>query len=151
MNKIIDKYYKSTEKILYSYKMLKVSIDNLESEIVELKKESGMGAINYDTQKTSPTFKINKNTEDQAIKNITEIDLKEKLIEVTTNKISRIERALDALNDKEKTIVEMRYFEGKQWFEIAYKIQYSERHCKRIRSNTIKKLAIGIYGERAVA
>lgn len=67
--------YKKTEWMLYNYKMLKVSIENLKSEVEELKMDTvSTGAIRYDKEKTSPTYNIVCTTEEEAIRNIERIE-----------------------------------------------------------------------------
>ncbi|WP_427340634.1 sigma factor-like helix-turn-helix DNA-binding protein [Caloranaerobacter sp. DY30410] len=150
MSEVKEKYYRATEKLLYNYKMLKVSIENMKAEIEELKKESGITGINYEGEKTSETHKITQPTEEQSLRNITQEYLLRKRIEITQNKIDRIDRALEGLNETERKIVVMRYIEGMQWFKIAYEVNYNERWCKELRKRAIEKLAIGIYGYTAL-
>lgn len=150
MSEIKEKYYRATEKLLYNYKMLKVSIENMKAEIEELKKESGITGIDYKKEKTSETYKITQPTEEQSLRNITQEYLLRKRIEITQSKIDKIDRAINKLNEREKEIIKMFYIDGKQWYEIAFAVKYSERHCKRIRQQAIKKIAVGIYGEDAL-
>lgn len=141
--------YKRTEELLNNYKMLKISIDNMKQEIEEIKKEgdTGVGSIEYDKEKVSPTFKITSQVEDIAIRNIEKVERLQRRIEVTESKIQRIDNAIHGLNDIEMEVVQLKYIEGLKWWQVAYKIRYSERHCKRVRTDAIKKLAIGIFGE----
>ncbi|KNF06988.1 DNA-directed RNA polymerase specialized sigma subunit, sigma24 [Gottschalkia purinilytica] len=147
---IKDSYYKSTEKLLYNYNMLKVSIENMNAEIRELESESGVTSIDYESEKIAPTNKIGNPTEEVAIKNITSIDLLKKRIEKTQDKIDKMDRAIEKLSESEKQIITMRYIDGKQWFEIAYEANYNERWCKELRKRAIKKLTIGVYGYTAL-
>ncbi|MCT4507925.1 MAG: hypothetical protein N4A48_04065 [Tepidibacter sp.] len=139
--------YKKTEWMLYNYKMLKVSVENLKSEIQELNMDTtGTGAIRYDKEKTSPTYSIVCTTEEEAIANIEKINRLEKQIMKTQNKIDKIDRALDALNEDEKRIIKLRYIEGLQWWQVAGMAKYSERWCKEKRKISIEKLSLGIFG-----
>ncbi|CAH2213504.1 hypothetical protein [Tepidibacter aestuarii] len=73
--------YKKTEWMLYNYKMLKVSVENLKSEIQELKMDTvGTGAIRYDKEKSSPKYNIVCTTEEEAINNIERINKLEKQV-----------------------------------------------------------------------
>ena len=147
---IKNSYYKSTESLLYNYNMLKVSIENMKLEIEETEKNDGITGIKYDGVQTSPTFKFSSQTEDTSIRNIETIDLLKNRIEITENKIERVDNAIEALNGAEKDVIIKRYLEGKQWWQIAYEVKYSERHCRRIRSEAICKLAVGLYGEEVI-
>lgn len=147
---IKDKYYKSTESLLYNYNMLKVSIENMKIEIEEVREEDGMTAIEYSTEKTSPTFKITSQTEDTAIKNIEYADLLKRRIELTQNKITRLDNAIEVLPETEKEIIVKYYIEGKEWWKVAGEVHCNERWCRELRKRAINKISVGIYGYTAV-
>lgn len=144
--KIKKKYYKRIERLLYNYNMLRINIQIADKQLENLKEEDGMHAINYDKGKISNTFKVNCPTEETAIKNIEKetliVEKREKLI----SKLETLQLLISGLSDIERKIIDMYYIEGKQWWQIAYEVKYSERHCRRIRSDAIGKLAVGLYG-----
>jgi len=148
--KIKSQYYKETEYLLYNYKMFEISIKNMEREIEHLKKEDGTTAIEYDGVKTSPTYKFSSMTEDTALSITERIDYLEHSIRRIRNKLESIDKAISGLTDVEQDIIKGRYINGHQWYVIAYKARYSERHCKRIRTNAIIKIAIGLYGDKVI-
>ena len=148
--KIKDKYYKSVEKLLYNYNMLKINIEILSHQLEELKKEEGMKGIDYDDVKISKTNKFHSQTEEMAINNIGLEELINKKKEELQSKLDMLDRLTEGLNDIERDIIRMYYIEGKQWWQIAYEAKYSERHCRRIRSEAICKLAVGLYGEEVI-
>lgn len=148
--KIKDKYYKSVEKLLYNYNMLKINIEITDKQLEELKHEDGMAGVSYDGEKICKTYKFHSKTEDTAIRNIGVEELLKKRKEKLQNKIDIIDRLLKGLNDIERTIIEMHYIKGKQWWQIAYEVKYSERHCRRIKSDAIYKLVVGLYGEEVI-
>lgn len=142
-------YYKATENFLYNYNSLKASIQNMKQEIKEIDHHS-ISAINYEKEPTSETHKFYSDTEEKAIR---AIERKEQLklnILITESKLKRIDRAIDALNDNEKQVIYERYIKGRQWWEVAYKVKYNERWCKELRRRAINKIAIGLYGEKAM-
>lgn len=147
--KIKDKYYKNIERLLYNYNMLKINIEIADKQLEELKEEDGMTGLSYDGIQTSATNKISSMTEATAERNITAEELlikrKNRLIE----KLNMLDKLLEGLNEAEHEVIDMYYIKGMQWWQIAYKIRYSERHCRRIRTEAIKKLAIGLHGEEA--
>jgi len=65
--KVKSKYYKETEYLLYSYKMFKISIENMKEEIEYLESEDGMTGISYDGISTSPTHKFSSITENTVL------------------------------------------------------------------------------------
>ncbi|WFD08728.1 hypothetical protein [Tepidibacter hydrothermalis] len=143
--------YKKTEWMLYNYKMLKVSVENLKSEIQELKMDTvGTGAIRYDKEKSSPTYNIVCTTEEEAISNIERINRLENQIMKIQNKINKVDRGLSALNEKERTIIESRYITGLQWWQVASIVKYNERWCREKRKVAIGKLSLGLFGDTSV-
>lgn len=148
--KIKEKYYKETEYLLYNYNMFRISIENMKKEIEFIKDEDGMSGISYNSMFTSPTNKINSITEDVALSNSEKVHFLEHNIKRVENKITRIDKALEGLTDIEERIITGKYIEGKQWYVVAYSVRYSERHCKRIRTDAIVKIAIGMNGDKVV-
>lgn len=148
--KVKDKYYKSVEKLLYNYNMLKINIEITDKQLEELKHEDGVTTIDYDGVSVSDTNKFHSQTENTAMRNIGVEELLEKRKEKLQNKIDIIDKLLEGLNDVEIRIIEMYYIKGKQLWQIAYEVKYSERHCRRIRAEAICKLAVGLYGEEVL-
>ncbi len=140
-------YYKATEKYLYNYKSLKANIENMKTQIKELDYSSVKGA-NYD-------YIDNGGYKKSAVEStVLYIDkkrsnLERKIIELKS-KLERIDKSIEALNEVEQFIIKERYFEGKQWWKIAYKLRYSERWCKELRSRAVEKISIGLWGEDAL-
>lgn len=140
-------YYKETEYLLYNYKMFQINIENMESEIEYLRKEGdGMIGIIYEGINTSPTYKTNSMTEDVALSNSEKIHFLEHNIERNRRQLEKIDRVMNGLSEVERLILQERYIEGKQWWQVAHKVGYSESHSKGIRKKAIDKLIVGIYG-----
>lgn len=150
MIQVKDKYYRMAEKCLKSYNLIKAHIGNLEEELKVIELEDGVGAIDYSREKTGETFKINKLVEEVAVKKMDRKDLVLKQIELYTNKINKIDNALKSLEEIEGRILIDKYFIHFQWWEVAYKVHISERHCKRRRSIAINKLAFIFYGKESL-
>lgn len=148
--KIKDKYYKSVEKLLYNYNMLKINIEITDKQLEELKYEDGITGISYDGEKICKTYKFHSKTEDTAIRNIEVEELLKKRKEKLQSKLDILDKLTEGLNEVEREIIRMYYIEGKQWWQIAYEVKYSERHCRRIRAEAICKLAVGLYGEEVL-
>lgn len=148
--KIQDKYYREIERLLYNYNMLKINIEIADKQLEELREEDGLTGIDYNGIQTSETYKITSQTEDAAVRNITAEELIIKRKEKLQNKLEMLDMLLDGLNDTERKIIELFYMEGKQWWQIAYEVKYSESHSRAIRREAIKKLALGMFGEQAI-
>lgn len=145
--KIEEKYYKATESLLYNYQMYKISIDNIEKEIEYLKEEDGSKGLAYDGITTGKTNKTTSITEDTALGVMEKIEYLERIIERNKRKVESVDRALDGLARNERIVVMQKYILGKQWWQVGAEACFSERHCKRIRSEAIRKMVVGIYGE----
>lgn len=141
-------YYKDTEYMLYNYKMMKISIENMRNEIEYLNQNDGMAGISYDGISTSPTNECKSATENIALSNMEKMHYLERMIQRATLKIESIDRALEGLDKTERAVIEEKYINNKQWRQVAYKVGYGERHCKRLRTEAIKKMALGIFRER---
>ena len=148
--KVKSKYYKETEYLLYSYKMFKISIENMKEEIEYLESEDGMTGISYDGISTSPTHKFSSITENTVLSTSEKIHYLEHSIRRIESRLEGVDRALEGLTDIERQVIEERYIEGLQWWQVGYKAKYSERHCKRIRTNAIEKIVIGLNGDKAI-
>ena len=141
----MDKYAK-VEKLLSNYKMYKISIENLEIEIEYIKEEDGLKGIDFEGISTSPTNVTSDITSDTVLSKMEKVHYLERTIERNQKDIESVDRALDGLEGIEKTVVVERYINARQWWQVASVAKYSERHCKRIRTEAINKLAVGIFG-----
>lgn len=140
-------YYKATEKYLYNYNFLKVYKDNMKKEIdnmdynpiksmdLEYKGSSGYKGSTVESKVISIDEKKRELKKD---------------IENLETKLTRIDKAIEILNDKERHIITKRYFESKQWWEIGTELKYNERHCRRIRNEAIDKISVALFGEDAM-
>ena len=139
--------YKKVEKLLSKYKMLNINIENMKAEIEFLKNEDGQKGLNYDAISTSPTNEFKSATENTALANVEKAFYLERQIQKATLEIESVDRALEGLTHTERIVMVEKYIENKQWWQVASKACYSERHCKRIRMEAINRMIIGMYGE----
>lgn len=144
--KIDKELYKKVEWMLYNYKALNESIGDIQLEIEELKIDTdGVRGISYDMEKTSPTYKITSITEDAAIRKIERIEKLEKQIAKNKIKIQKIDRALKSLDEVERKIVEGKYIERLQWWQIEELVKYSVRWCREKKDRAIGKIAAKLF------
>ena len=139
--------YESIENLLYNYRMLKINIEIADNQLEELKDEDGMTGISYDGISTSSTNLTSNPTLNVAERNITKEELILKRKEKLEIKLNTLDRLIDGLSEIEKQIIIKKYIDGLQWWQVGYSVKYSERHCKRIRTDAINKLVVGLYGE----
>jgi len=66
--------------------------------------------------------------------------------------LERIERTTSLLAPAEKTIIEMRYFGSRPetWNNIAWKVGYTERQCRRLHVKALRFSAVSMFGLDAV-
>jgi hypothetical protein len=150
--KVLENYYKSTEALLYNYNSFRLSILSMKEELDFMKDnhKDGVGAMSYDGIRTSKTYRISNILGDVAIDNALSEQELTRRIHSTQKKISRIDRAIKELTSLEKKIIEERYFRSQPWYCIAYDIKVSERHCKRLKSFALNKIAVSLYGDIAI-
>src|SRR5699024_7156157 len=98
-------YYKETEYLLYNYKMLEISIENIKKEIELLEEESGVGGINYEGVSTSSTNKFHSVTENTALAISEEVSFREHEIRRIKERLDSVDRAIEGLTDIERDIV----------------------------------------------
>lgn len=55
--------------------------------------------------------------------------------------IRRIEKAIEKLPAREALLIRLRYIENKNWYEIAYEMNYSWRQVHNIHAEALKMLA----------
>jgi hypothetical protein len=150
MIKIKDKYYKRLEQDLYNYKYLKLSIDNIKQDIEEYERADGVGAIDFDRIQISSTNAFSSIVENATISNMEKLDFLEHCMNKADSVIKKIDKAMELLEVTEYSIVTSYYIDNLQWFEVGYKVHMSERGCRYVRSEALRKMAISIYGETAV-
>ena len=56
-------------------------------------------------------------------------------------KISEIENTIENLEAKERVLMRYRYIDNLKMFQIAERMNYSERHLNRVHSEVLKRIA----------
>lgn len=56
-------------------------------------------------------------------------------------KISQIENTIEKLEAKERVLMRYRYIDNLKMFQIAERMNYSERHLNRVHSEVLKRIA----------
>lgn len=148
--KVHDKYYRSTESLLYNYNGLKLKIQSLNEDLDEIKKNNGMAGISYDGIQTSETHKVAKMVEELALTNVEFEEILETKVRRMNNCVKNIDRAIDQLPETEATIIREKYLNSQPWYKVAYQAHVSERHCRRIRGDAVAKIAVCLHGDIAI-
>lgn len=133
--------YKKTDGVLFNYKTIKAEIFNLDLEIEELKEEYvGVSGISYE-ERTGKTNAFNSATENEVMKKEKEITrlLKEK--KSKERLISKIDNALETLEEEEKEIIKLRCIERKSWKIVGMITNRDGDYCGKIKRATVNKLS----------
>lgn len=133
--------YKKTDGVLFNYKTIKAEIGNLELEIEELKAEcDGVKGMTYE-ERTAPTNAFNSSVENEILKKEKEIN---KLLREKRSKerlISKIDNAVETLDEDEQEIIKLRCFEKKSWARVGTITKIDGDYCGRIKRKAVNKLA----------
>lgn len=137
--------YKKTDGVLFNYKSIKAEISNLELDIEEIKSEcEGCKAIGYD-EKTGPTNAFNSTVENEVLK---KEKILNKLIKEKRSKerlITKIDNALEPLEEIEKKIVELRCFKRYNWSKVGALLNMDGDYCGKIKRDIINEIAPVIW------
>jgi len=131
---------KKIETMLYNFNQTKVEIKNikLDIELLENEYDDGIG-VNY-VEKTGKTNKITSTVENMIIRKEAQINRLNYAMKVKEAEIKKIENALEILTDRERSIIEMRYFQKESNRNISAKLYITEEYVSAIKSKAIKSL-----------
>lgn len=132
---------KKIETILYNFSQTKAEIKNikLDIELLENEYDNGIG-VNY-MEKTGKTNKVNSTVENMIIRKEDQINKLNYAMKVKDSEIKKVENALETLTDRERSIIEMRYFQKESNRNISAKLYITEEYVSSIKSKAIKSLA----------
>lgn len=142
--------FKKTESVLYNYQVTQAEINNLELEIEELENEfGGLGAISYE-EKTGATNKISDSIASEIIHKEKESYKLNKMKRSREILLTKINNALDILDDTERKLIKYRYLEGKRtWVQVGDILSLDSNYCcNTLRVSVINKLARIIFPNR---
>ena len=142
--------FKKTERILYNYSMLKAEINNLGLEIEELENEyEGIGAISYE-ERSGNTNKISDSVANEIIFREKEVYRLNKMKRSKEILLSKINNALEVLDENERKVVHYRYLNGKRtWMQVGEILSMDSNYCcNTLRVNIINKLSKMIFPNR---
>lgn len=136
----IDTNYRKAEAMLYNYKKIQIEIDNAKLKIKEIENTNDeISAISYN-EKGTPTNAFSSTVENAVMRKEKLIEQIERNIKSKEIKLQKIENAIDSLEQRQKSIVYMRYFDKKTNRYIANKLNVSEVHVCRLKNKIIKDL-----------
>lgn len=140
-----DKLFIEAECKLYSYKENKIEIKNITEELklIEMEFESNSPLRGHSILYTD--IKVQNSKSESAIEQWLLYQNREydRLLGKKAKKVkevNKVKNALELLNDSERKIIEMRYFQRVAWNEVADEIGYSKSYCKALRVKSINKI-----------
>lgn len=81
------------------------------------------------------------------------VDLKAQLADKVAEveaKTLEIDTLFSGLPEQQRTVLWFRYVEGLSWSAVSKRVGYSRRHCLRIHSAAIKKMAHNVTTKRGI-
>ena len=138
-----DKLYRSVEGMLYNYRNLKAQIKNIELDIEEkLNDYDTLSAVQYDKDAISKTNKFNSEVENKVMQldknNVNDeikfLQAKKRSKEI---QVERIDNILSVLQEEERKLMELRYFNGMQFTDIADILLKSDLYLQQLRRKII--------------
>ncbi|WP_049043267.1 sigma factor-like helix-turn-helix DNA-binding protein [Clostridium sporogenes] len=128
------------ERLLDRYKKMIAEIKSIDIEIEYIKQHpEGISAMIYE-EKSSPTNKFNSSVENEVIA----IDKKIKMLEEQKAQqvywISKIDNAINILNDTEQKVIKMKCFEGMEYKQIGQVLNINHNYACEVKRKAISKI-----------
>ena len=124
---------------LYSIRDKRQKIESLKERILRLRSAAELGTRKLQfTPGGSPSA-------DKMADTIARIDeLERQLVGETCEleqNIETVEYLIDQLPPYQRIIMRLRYIDGLTWRQVARRVAYDERHCKRINKQVLEKMS----------
>ena len=162
-----DSLYRRTEGLLRDYRAMKARIEILEAELVNMGFETGDEAIEgyyfsrtisnmpHGTELSDKTSRVALEWQERYRKEFSKVwnmfvlDKENKKNELTAVRqmLKMIDIAIGSLLQDDRKIITYFYIDGLQWVEISSEMQYSVRHCKRIRNRGVWYITKSMMGK----
>ena len=132
--------YRKTEAILYNYNKVKAQIKNIELDIENIKNEfNGPGVIGYE-ERTKSTNSFNSSVENEVVARENEINQLLRYQKQKEIELLKVDNAIGSLTEREKLIIEMRYFKKYNNKMIAAKLDLTEEYICNIKRNAVNQV-----------
>jgi len=137
--------YRKTEAILYNYNKVKAQIKNIELDIESIKNEfNGPGAIGYE-ERTQSTNRFNSSVENEVVNREIEVNQLERYKRQKEIELLKVDNAIGSLTEREKVIIEMRYFKKYNNRMIAAKLDLTEEYICTIKKAAVNQILDSIF------
>ena len=158
-------YYKSVEKVLYNYNNILISIDEKEKDLKILKQELRILKLELKDYELDTLINesgihnscVSKVLENRIVRreNLVEKEIPKKIQEILKKSISlkkdkgnilKIDRAINNLTVRQKTIIEKFYKHKMKICDIASEIFLEEAQTHNVKKTAIKAITTQLYG-----
>ena len=109
---------KQLKKALYDLQENQARLIILKSRLDDLCYNDGLSSLSYDKEKTCKTNKFYSATESTALNNLVEATEIQMEYNKLSSHVKALEKAINALNDRDKEFIKLRYIDLKQMSEI---------------------------------
>lgn len=136
----INKLFPKVEGMLYNYNNMKREIKGLDLAIEEVE-NNYIGITGLDPSKEKfKTNKINSVVENEVVNKEEKIQKlkKEKLYK--ENQVKKIDNALEVLTERERQIIDLRYFNKMPNWKVACRIDKTEEYTSRLKRESVEKI-----------
>ncbi len=131
-------YYKIVEGMLYNYKSTQAEIKNIDLEIEELENDYvSCGSIGYE-EKTAATNKFNSAVENVLTNKEGRIPYLKREKRRKEIQVEKVNNMLSVLTEKERIIIELRYFKRLQFEDIADIVERNDIYLISLRKKIIE-------------
>lgn len=144
-------YFKETERMLYKYKTLVAEVENLKIAITELENDyKGCSAITYE-EKTAPTNKFNSIVENEVINKERALSKYKEELEAKELLKLKIENALEPLEERERQIVNLKYFKRvKTWNNVGEIVNLTGEYCRDLNKKIVTNISKVLFVEKYI-
>ena len=119
-------------KMLSDYKSLKLAIKSYQIDLQTLAQVTAGSqmAMTYDQPSGGKTNKVTSTVEQEVVKLEQQRQWLNEQIAFLQNQVDKVDLALDSLDYTYKTLLTLKYLEGKRWIEVYRALNYSEEYIR---------------------
>ena len=135
------------EQALYEYPYIKIRIEEIEKAIMDLEaqREAGVSCpLSRIGSAPQPAGRTGDPTAQAAILLCDYLDDRQDRLRVEHNQLQAIVRQVDlwmaAITARERSIIQLRYFQRRRWRDISNMVELSRRHTIRCRDQAISTM-----------
>lgn len=139
-----------TIEYLENYKHMESHIEQLEKlkNSIKAGDKVAIRAITYDDVRTSPTYNISRQVENEVINVVKVVQEIEIQIYHEKSLKKKLDKAINNLNHTRKQIVDLRYSKGMGWTEMAQELYYDEKTLRKYKDESVRSIAIELFGSK---